>query len=134
MSIRGDVKRRSAIRRWLGHLVLLVFVCRALIPTGYMPDFSGVSEGLKVVICSVHGIQIVELDAKGQKTPANPDASHQQPCAFSNAATLAVLDVPQVDVTLRSIAIDTDFTNSFEGVPPVRAGPALGSRAPPQFS
>lgn len=134
MSVRGDVKRRGLIRRWLGHLVLLALVCRALIPTGYMPDFSGVGEGLKVVICSVHGIQTVDFDAGDHKVPANPGTSHQQPCAFSSTPTLASLDVPQVDIAPRSIAIDAALIGIFEGMRPVRAGPALGSRAPPLFS
>lgn len=126
--------RTQLLRRWLGPLVLLAFVCRALIPTGYMPDFSASGERLKVVICSAHGIQTIDFDVGDHKAPANPDASHQQPCAFSNAAILAFLNLPQVNIALHSIAINADFISIFEGMPPVRAGPVLGSRAPPQFS
>lgn len=134
MSILGDVARSSVLHRWLSQLVLLALAFRALVPVGYMPDLSRSGYVLKVVICSVHGFQTIEFDAPDQKAPAKPGASHQEPCAFSSATTLASLSSPEIDVAPLGIAIDVSFVSTFKELPPARAGPALGARAPPQFS
>lgn len=134
MNIRGDVGRSGTMRHWLSHLVLFVFVLRSLIPVGFMPDFSGASIGaFRIVICTGFGQQTVDLDANGHKLPAKPGGSKHQPCAFSISA---VPDLPLTAIAIIQSALATVITRGqiFEVLPPARAGPALGSRAPPQIS
>jgi len=136
MNIRGDVLGLRLFYRWLGHLVLLAFICRALIPIGYMPDFAAVSEGsFKVVICTSQGSQMMQLDENGKKVPANPESTHHQPCAFSSATpTVAPLYLAEIGIEPVGLVTEVSFASVFEELPPVRAGPALGSRAPPHLS
>lgn len=134
MNIRGDVRQSDSMRQWLSHLVLFVFVLRSLIPVGFMPDFSGTSIGaFRIVICTGFGQQTVDLDANGHKLPAKPGGSKHQPCAFSISA---VPDLPLTAITIIQSALATVITRGqiFEVLPPARAGPALGSRGPPQIS
>ena len=133
MNIRRDV-RKSLVHRWLGHLVLLVFVCRSLIPVGFMPDLAGVSRGaFQLVICTGYGWKTVELDANGHKLPAKHSGSHHQPCAFSISA---VSDLPIMAITIIPQLIKAVVTRDriFEMLPPPRAGPRVGSRAPPSLT
>jgi hypothetical protein len=135
MSIRGDVLRTEGPRRWLSHLVLFAFICRALIPIGFMPDFAGASKGVyRVVICTGYGPLSLDLNANGQRIPSKHGTSHHQPCAFSTSATVASLELPQVNVAPLGMVAEILSSGTFEALPPVRAGPAVGSRAPPQFS
>jgi hypothetical protein len=134
MSIQRDVARSSILRRWLSHLALLAFAIHALVPAGYMPDLSRPGDVLKVVICSIHGFQTVELDGLNQKAPAKSGATHQEPCAFSSAGILAFLNLPDIDIAPFGVAIVLSFAGLSKELPPARAGPALGARAPPQLS
>lgn len=134
MRIRGDVEKLKTLRQWLSQLVLLAFVCRALVPVGYMPDFSKSGNVLKVVICSVHGFQSIDIETPENKAPAKSGALQQEPCAFSSAATLGFLSSPEIDIASSSVAIDATFLGAFNILPPALAGPALGARAPPQIS
>ena len=135
MNIRGDVSRSMVLRRWLGHLVLFAFVARALIPVGYMPDFAAVANGVySVVICTAYGSHPIALDANGHKLPGKPGASHHQPCAFSAPITVADLPVEGIKIARRDFITEVASASIFDELPPVRAGPALGSRAPPQLS
>jgi hypothetical protein len=135
MNIRGNANGAGKFRHWLSQVVLFAFVCRALIPVGFMPDFAGASKGVyQVVICTGYGPQSIDLDANGQKVPTKHGTSHHQPCAFSTSPTVASLNFPEVDVAPLGIVAEVSATGTFEALPPVRAGPAVGSRAPPQFS
>lgn len=134
MKTRGDVIRPDTRRQWLSHLVLFVFLLRSLIPVGFMPDFQGASAGaFRIVICTSYGQQSVDLDANGHKLPSKPGSSSHQPCAFSISA---VSDLPWTAVVIAqsTIAILVTQGSVFEVLPPARAGPAVGSRAPPSIS
>lgn len=121
-------------------LLLAAVVLRALIPVGFMPDFSAAANGVfKVVICTASGTKYVTVDADGQPVDSAPlsgqKAQHQdEPCAFAGLLPIAIaaleaphLIVPQFDVA--KIGVSADVT-----LPPARAGPVLGARGPPQFS
>lgn len=135
MSINGGGIKQNALRRWVSHLLLLAFVARAIIPAGYMPDFAAAAQGVfKVVICTASGQQSLTLDAEGNPVPEPSQQHHDQPCAFSG---LTALNTPEL--TVLTIARPVyDMTQrvplSYVLLPPARAGPAHGSRAPPTLS
>ncbi|WP_441709754.1 hypothetical protein [Hyphomicrobium sp. 2TAF46] len=135
MNIRGDVGRSEAMRRWLSHLVLFVFIARSFIPVGFMPDFAGASAGaFRIVICTGYGPQILDLDVNGHKLPPKSGGSHHQPCAFSASNAVADLYATGITVAPSDNAVVVARHRIFDTLPPVRAGPHLGSRGPPAFS
>jgi hypothetical protein len=135
MNIRGNANGTGRFRHWLSQVVLFAFVCRALIPVGFMPDFTGAAKGVyRVVICTGYGPQSIDLDSNGKKIPSKHGTSQHQPCAFSTSATVASLNLPDVNVAPLGIVAEVVATRTFEALPPARAGPAVGSRAPPQVS
>jgi hypothetical protein len=120
---------------WLGHVTALLFVLRALIAPGYMPDFGETHAGvLKLVICSAKGTFVVSVDRDGRPLPA-PAAGHhaESDCAFAGlspptgpppqGAELAVVFVPPIG--------RLTFAMTEPRAPLWRAGPMVGSRAPP---
>lgn len=135
MSIRMDGIRTGAIRWWTIRLLLALFVVRALIPIGYMPDFGAAGHGVfKVVICSASGSKMLTLDADGKAIPDQKSGHHEQPCAFTGLISVAQ---PLLD-TSPFIAPDFNIAAAISPLavqlPPSRAGPQLGSRGPPQIS
>ena len=135
MSIRGDGISSSILKRWLAHLLLLAVGIRALIPIGYMPDFTAAVDGVfKVVICSGMGAKSVAFDADGEPLPDQDVSHNDQPCAF---AGLAVVALPSLDATLPTapeFQSSTLIPRIAVQLPPSRASPMLGSRGPPQIS
>lgn len=125
------------MRGWIARLLLAAFVVRALIPAGYMPDFSAAADGvLKIVICSASGEKSMTLDGGQTRAPShNPTSSHDgQPCAFSGLASATLIDVTIGPAHYVSMAASTVVAPRAVDVPPARAGPQLGSRGPPQLS
>lgn len=119
-------------------LTILAFLCRAVVPAGYMPATAAESPGLfAVTLCSSSGVSFVSLDLGDD---AQQGSSPQYPlfenCPFG--LTLAQKLVPGTDPV-------TGVTNgAFQAlvlpaaiVPTLRSplpGPPLGSRAPPAGS
>lgn len=135
MHIRGDGSKIRSLRRWLGHLVLFLFVGRALVPVGYMPDFASASKGVyRIVICAEHGPQAIDVDTNGHKIPGKPAVPDHQPCAFSGMAAIATPSFAELSIGPGYFIAAAVPTRVFKELPPVRAGPALGSRAPPHLS
>ncbi|MEQ1715029.1 MAG: DUF2946 family protein [Hyphomicrobium sp.] len=136
MNILGDDIRIGALKRWVAHLLLLALVSRALIPVGYMPDFSAAAKGaFKVVICSAMGAQTIALDEGGK--PHLPDQSnghHEQPCAFSGLAAVALPALDAIPIVIAEFRNSALIPRVVVQLPPTRAGPVLGSRGPPQLS
>lgn len=131
--LRGDIKRGWS--EWVVRLLVIAFAFRALVPLGYMPDFSALSKGvLKVVICTGSGSKVVNLDADGKPHPQPQKAPHgDQPCSFGG---LVALDLPAFDFVPVSAFSqhETVLPRLAVTIPPARAGPALGSRGPPVIS
>lgn len=131
--LRKTIQTDSTLRRWVTTLLLLAFVARALVPAGYMPDFSAASSGgFKVVICTTMGAMTIALDDNHQPEPDQPGNHHDEPCSMAGSASVAL---PAIDVLLTS-APEFQVSN-FDAplsvqLPPTRAGPQLGSRGPPQ--
>lgn len=126
--LRGGIKR-GGVAQWVLSLLVLAFAVRALVPPGYMPEFS---QGVfKVVICTASGSKI--LHDSEHDNPQAP-SHHGQPCAF---AGLAVFDVPQFEVVAFRPVVANDaglIAPLAVSLPPARAGPPLGSRGPPSIS
>lgn len=126
-------KRRVWSRSWLSQILLLVFALRALVPTGYMPQFSGNPNGtVSVVICSAAGARAMTMDLGGEQTP---QAVHDhQLCPYGGLAD------PQTPVDAKAPLLKPQYAVAFVTaahstvLPPTRAGPAVGARAPPSTS
>ena len=141
MSIRGDVpafaSARISVHRLAAQLLIMVLCLRALVPIGFMTDAHAAKNGVfKIVICSAHGGNTfvnLDLDLDGREgEPQKSTPSHDQPCA------LAGLAVDFSGTTENYALITPDMIDIVRFVParhalmpPARAGPVLGSRAPP---
>lgn len=128
-------RRHSALMTlngWVARLFLAVFMLRALIPVGMMPDAQAAAEGiLKVVICTPAGAKTVALGADGQPVQDQGAIHHDQPCAFSGLATVALV-APDAPLLLAPIEVTLQTVPALAvTLPPSRAGPPLGSRGPP---
>lgn len=135
MSIRGDDIRIGTLREWVVRLLLMSFVLRALIPIGYMPDFGAAAKGVfKVVICTASGSKSLALDAKGTPVPKQKSHHDDQPCAFTGLAAVVLADLQIASLEAPEPNDVTEIRPPSAGLPPVRAGPQLGSRGPPDFS
>jgi len=131
----GSVGLLSALRRvrvWLGHALLVAFVLKALIPAGFMPDFSGQDgQSFKIVICTANGSKLVDVDGDGSGGTVAKHAG--DPCSLG---ALTALAAPDLSTT---VAYAAQLNASRAGLliavvlPPVRAGPAHSPRAPPSL-
>lgn len=125
------------IRVWqlLFCLALLAYVCRAIVPAGYMPTRSAQDPGFAITFCTAgNPANTLWIDLIGQDGQADSDTHHtQQDCPFGIAASPALL--PSLDapvlislITYRPVLL----VESNQTRPPLPAqGPPLGSRAPP---
>jgi len=122
-------------RGWIVRLLAFAFVLRALIPVGFMPDLAAARDGnFRVIICTVHGMMTAEVDDTGRIVPEKTDAKAAQQCVFSVLGTLLL---PSYDggVTLSGERLVAAVIAPLAvDLPPVRAGPQLGSRGPPTVS
>jgi hypothetical protein len=81
--------RISNIRTYLVWGVVLVYLCQALMPVGYMPDMAALHKGLlRITICSGYGRTTIALDSAAQpskksEAPAKHKQSLDTACAFS---------------------------------------------------
>lgn len=62
-------------------LVLALFVSRALIPAGWMPDFA-VGTGSPIVICTASGLTTLYVDENGK--PIRHEQSRGEPCLLGS--------------------------------------------------
>jgi hypothetical protein len=129
----GRIFRIGAARTWIIAILAVSFAVRAIIPAGYMPDFSALSRGVyKTVIC--HGVEIAVADKQDPTKPHKRTPHAHQPCAFSGlaAVTLATLWIAPVKPSFVQVPkLDIPIKNPL---PPARVGPVLGSRGPPHVS
>ncbi len=136
-ALRRDLRRESTgVWQILFCLTVLSFLCRAMIPTGYMPDVSGARDGkFFLTLCTVGGgTSTVSLDWDHQSDHPSPDDHFdQQSCPFGIVASQAVLP-GQASPSLVGPAAFHPVVLPHRGPaqPPMPAqGPPLGSRAPP---
>ena len=131
--VRREFIRLQTFKKWLVWPLLCALALRALLPAGFMPDFSGLSDSY-IVICSGSGAVEIALGSDGEPVPRGAPETHEQPCAF---ATVAVLELPVFDAsTLPNPNPEQTIFSSAKAftLHLIRAGPHLGSRGPPSIS
>ncbi|WP_197313792.1 DUF2946 family protein [Alcaligenes faecalis] len=129
------VFREIRVWQFLFCLALLAYVCRAIVPAGYMPTRSAQDNGFAITFCTAgNSANTLWIDLVGQDGQADSDThQNQQDCPFGIAASPALL--PTLDAPVL-ISLITDrpvlLAESNQTRPPLPAqGPPLGSRAPP---
>lgn len=142
MRIRGDVLSFASWRRLAAQLLVALLCLRALVPAGFMTDAHAAKNGVfRIVICTANALnKTVDLDlgtgdlgSGGETQKTSP--AHDQPCAFAGLAVDFSDAVQQYAIVKPHIAtsVRIEVTRSAM-MPPARAGPVLGSRAPPTLS
>lgn len=117
-------------------LTFVSFLCRSVVPVGYMPDVSGGRDGkFALTLCTIGGntgIQKLDLLDQSGKSSSDDGASSQS-CPFGLVASQAL--IPALDVPVLAGAVFRHpllFAHSGKALPPLPAlGPPLGPRAPP---
>ena len=130
--------RNGSIGVWHGLfcLAVLSFVCRAMIPVGYMPDLSGTSNStFSVTLCTVSGgtsTLLLDLDAHSDHSSSNDHFDHQD-CPFGIVMSQVAMPSQAPPALAGNIAHRPVFlSHRNQAHPPLPAlGPPLGSRAPP---
>lgn len=135
MSAFKDWTKGRVLHGLLARAVLLALVVRAMVPAGYMPDFSATSQGLlKVVICGASGAKALAADAKLHDGPGQTQSAHDQPCTYSGMTVAAVASMEPAGLHIPGTAIQHIGPHLVIVLEPSRAGPVLGSRGPPQLT
>lgn len=117
-------------------LAVIAFVCRSVIPSGYMPVLSG-DNGRTVVLtlCNAVGVNETRLLSLPSQSNDSPSPDHaSQECPFGLVISQGVLPIPgspALPVTVWQ-ARTAPYVEHNRALPPLPAlGPPLGSRAPP---
>ncbi|NYT25950.1 DUF2946 family protein [Alcaligenaceae bacterium] len=138
MSVFRHAHRHNTIRVWhvLFCLTVLSFLCRAVIPVGYMPDLSGGRDGkFAITFCTVGGgtsTMLVDLNDKPDQ-PSPSDHFDNQDCPFGIVVSQVAMPSQETTALVRVVAHHlVPLRHRNQALPPLPAlGPPLGSRAPP---
>lgn len=129
------VFREIRVWQFLFCLALLAYVCRAIVPAGYMPTRSAQDNGFAITFCTAgNSANTLWIDLIGQDGQADSDThQNQQDCPFGIAASPALLPTLDAPVLISLITYrPVLLAESNQTRPPLPAqGPPLGSRAPP---
>nr|WP_321273147.1 DUF2946 family protein [Alcaligenes faecalis] len=129
------VFREIRVWQFLFCLALLAYVCRAIVPAGYMPIRSAQNNGFAITFCTAgNAANTLWIDLVGQDGQADSDThQNQQDCPFGIAASPALLPTLDAPVLISLITYrPVLLAESNQTRPPLPAqGPPLGSRAPP---
>lgn len=117
-------------------LAILSFLCRSLVPAGYMPDKADEQNGFfSVTLCAPGGTpSTIWMSLTGQADPplSNEHADIQK-CPY--ALVLSQVALPSADMANLDVPMDHPpllLVHRNQTLPPLPAlGPPLGSRAPP---
>lgn len=130
--------RRKGMAVWqiLFCLTVIAFLCRSVIPMGYMPDLSGGRDGkLAITFCTAGGgTSTMQLDLTGQPEQSSSDEhAGSQECPFGLVVSQAVMPSQVATVLIGTISHrPAVLLHRNHTLPPLPAlGPPLGSRAPP---
>jgi hypothetical protein len=105
----------------------LVFLIRAMMPVGFMPDFSGKHA---IQICSGTEIKTIIVDDDGKPSPTN----HQKtPCPYSFLS--AAINSPDTDLpTIETPALmEISTSPTIQALDPIHFQISPPSRAPPSL-
>lgn len=108
-------------------VLALIFLIRALVPVGFMPDFSGQHP---IQICSGTELKTIMVDDNGTPSPVNHEKS---PCSyaflssslFEASAHVPAFEVPVLIVAVTPPTILALDTQRYLLSPPARAPPSL---------
>jgi hypothetical protein len=130
--LHGRLHKLTRFRRSAVLLFVAVAALRALVPAGFMPDFTASSDGaLKIVLCTPAGLKVVDGGPDG--APAGP---HQAPatagnCAFGiSSSSLAALTAADAVVRLDHAAV-VEPAGPYGQSMVRHVYHGLGARAPP---
>ena len=132
-------QRHRSTRVWqlLFCLTVLSFLCRSMVPAGYMPDLSGGRDGrLAIALCTMgSGADLLQIDlGDSPGSSSHDDGAAAQGCPFGMVVSQALM--PAVAALVFAGVVTNRFVLFVHGgddvLPPLPAlGPPLGSRAPP---
>lgn len=139
MSSAGTASRfkHVIVRQAFFCLAVFAFLCRALIPPGYMPAQSAHGDAPTMTICTAQGsiqVQSMLMDLAGHDGHAPTKHSSHHSCPFGVAFSQVALPA------LPALAVVAPITKSLTVLAGVRShvpvlgftlGPPLGPRAPP---
>jgi len=133
MDGQGDIARTDPALRFAAGTLIFIFLLRALIPAGFMPDAKALGEGrFELVICTSSGERVAHAIDLGSGNGA-PETWAGADCPYhfsvSQVVTPTIAPVP-VEFAVR--AANGFFAASDTLLPPA-LGPPLGQRAPPVF-
>lgn len=131
---------RKGIRVWqiLICLAVMAFVCRSVVPTGYMPILSGDKNGTVVLtFCTEDGSNKSLLLNLQQHSKKSPSENHSgQECPYGVVLSHGILPLQDAPLLAGVVWYEQfQFANlRNHALPPLPAlGPPLGSRAPPPY-
>lgn len=126
---------------------LLLWLVRAVLPVGYMPDRDALRQGsLSLIFCSAEGhgdpaARTAWYQREGHALPGLLDSGDENPaadnpaCPFALLAGAGPLPSPQaLPGPIIRLALAPLPILELPAVAPVPAGPPLGSRAPPALA
>jgi len=128
-------KQWNMMGGWLSHLLIIMVVLKSLVPVGYMPDFSKGFTASTLVICSASGPKIIDWSQIGDPTGEHQSTpSDDSVCPFAAWSDNGLVKPDHQG--LPSLEFATVWSTAVPSavLPPARAGPAVGSRAPPTHS
>jgi hypothetical protein len=133
MDGQGDIKRTDPALRFAAGTLILIFLLRALIPAGFMPDARALGEGrFELVICTSSGERVAHAIDLGAGNGA-PETWAGADCPYHlSLSPIAAPDIAPVPVEFAVRAADRFPAASNVLLPPA-LGPPLGQRAPPVF-
>ncbi len=122
--------------RLVAGIALAIFVFRALIPAGFMPDAKALAEGrFELVICTASGervVHVIDLGSPDSGGSNDPEPSSFDDCPY-NLALGKIYTTSAATPVLVEFAIHAHgFGAAAAFLFPPALGPPLGQRAPPQ--
>ncbi|MFT0851741.1 DUF2946 family protein [Achromobacter sp. F4_2707] len=115
-------------------LTAFSFLCRAVIPVGYMPDLSGERDTpFAITLCSMGGTVVVQLDLDGSEKSSSDQHYGGDTCPFGlNVAHKLIPGQATLALAGMALFLSVASPAARQALPPLPAlGPPLGSRAPP---
>lgn len=91
------------MRRYVTFVVALALVLRSLLAPGFMLEANAASHTLTVVICTDHGIQLVDLDDAGHPLDTDKSYAGHSTCPYA-ASTIVAIDGPKQSEAIRLAA------------------------------
>lgn len=133
MDRQGDITRTDPALRFAAGTLIFIFLLRAVIPAGFMPDARALGEGrLELVICTSSGERVAHAIDLGSGNDA-PETWAGADCPYHlSLSEVATPDIAPVPVEFGIRAANGFFATSNVLLPPA-VGPPLGQRAPPVF-